>query len=160
MAKLDRLARNVAFTSALMESKVDFVCCDNPHANKLTIHILAAVAEHEAETISERTKAALAAAKARGVKLGSARPGHWNGREGKRLAGAKKAAKAAGQAHAQAAGDAYADLYPLIGKLRAKRWTLQKIADNLNAMGHRTRRDRRWSPTQVARVLERMGTPT
>ena len=58
VAKLDRLARNVAFTSALMESDVDFVACDNPHANRLTIHILAAVAEAEAVAISERTKAA------------------------------------------------------------------------------------------------------
>ena len=56
VAKLDRLARNVAFTSALMESGVDFVCCDNPHANRLTIHILAAVAEDEARRISERRK--------------------------------------------------------------------------------------------------------
>src|SRR6516165_11913299 len=66
VAKLDRLARNVAFLSALMQSRADFVCCDNPHANKLTIHILAAVAEDEAERISARTKAALQAAKARG----------------------------------------------------------------------------------------------
>ena len=70
MAKLDRLARNVAFLSALMESKVAFVACDNPHANRLTLHILAAVAEAEAKAISDRTKAALAAYKARGGKLG------------------------------------------------------------------------------------------
>ena len=57
VAKLDRLARNVAFLSALMESKVEFVACDNPNANKLTIHILAAVAEAEAEAISEGFKA-------------------------------------------------------------------------------------------------------
>src|SRR6478672_8252942 len=80
VAKLDRLARNVAFLSALMESKVAFLACDNPYANDLTLHILAAVAEAEVKAISARTKAALAAAKARGTKLGSARSGHWDGR--------------------------------------------------------------------------------
>jgi DNA invertase Pin-like site-specific DNA recombinase len=73
IAKLDRLARNVAFTSNLMESSVDFVACDYPQANRLTIHILASVAEHEAEMISTRTKAALAAAKRKGTILGGDR---------------------------------------------------------------------------------------
>src|SRR5271165_4697682 len=73
IARLDRLARNVAFIANLMNSDVEFVAVDMPQANRLTIHILAAVAEHEREMISQRTKAALAAAKARGIKLGNPR---------------------------------------------------------------------------------------
>ena len=78
VAKLDRLSRNVAFLSALMESDIEFVACDNPHANRLTIHILAAVAEDEARRISERTKAALQAAKARGVLIRKRCPDTFN----------------------------------------------------------------------------------
>jgi DNA invertase Pin-like site-specific DNA recombinase len=77
IAKLDRLSRNLAFIATLMESGVEFIAVDNPHANKLTVHILAAVAQHEREMISERTRAALQAAKARGKVLathGSERP--------------------------------------------------------------------------------------
>src|ERR1700732_1689895 len=71
IAKLDRLSRNLAFIAALMDSGVGFVAVDNPHANKLTIHILAAVAQHEREIISVRTSDALKAAKARGKRLGN-----------------------------------------------------------------------------------------
>jgi DNA invertase Pin-like site-specific DNA recombinase len=74
IARLDRLARNVAFISALMENGTDFIACDMPEANRLTIHILAAVAEHEREMISQRTKLALQQAKARGTKLGNPNP--------------------------------------------------------------------------------------
>ncbi|WP_435357756.1 recombinase family protein [Emticicia sp. SJ17W-69] len=70
IAKLDRLGRNVAFISSLMESKVEFVAVDNPHANRLMLHLLAAFAEHEREQIRTRTKEAQKAAKKRGVILG------------------------------------------------------------------------------------------
>ena len=71
IAKLDRLGRNMAFISALMEARVDFKAVDNPYANKLVLHIMAAFAEHERDMISQRTKDALQAAKKRGVELGS-----------------------------------------------------------------------------------------
>jgi DNA invertase Pin-like site-specific DNA recombinase len=87
IAKLDRLARNVYFISGLMEAGVDFIAADLPSANRLTINVLAAVAEHEREMISARTRAALAAAKARGVKLGNP-----NGARSLRLAGKGNAA--------------------------------------------------------------------
>lgn len=73
IAKLDRLARNVAFIAGLMEQKVDFVCCDIPSASPFMLHIYAAVAEEERRMISLRTKAGLAIAKARGVILGNAK---------------------------------------------------------------------------------------
>jgi DNA invertase Pin-like site-specific DNA recombinase len=152
IAKLDRLARNVHFLSGLMEASVDFVACDNPTANRLTLHILAAVAEDEAKRISERTKAALAAYKARGGVLGSARPG------APRLTGGAnaKAALRAGEAAKDDADAAYADVGPMMAELRHAGRSLADIAATLNADGHTTRRGKAWNKVQVARVLERM----
>ncbi len=155
VAKLDRLSRNVAFLAAVMDSGADFVACDNPVANRLTLHILAAVAEEEARAVSARTKAALAAAKARGQKLGSAREGHWKGKEEVRLAGLEKARAASLQVRRQKARDAYADLLPDMRKGRADGMSLQAIADQLNGLGQTTRRGKPWSPMQVKLVLER-----
>lgn len=147
IAKLDRLARNVHFISGLMESGVDFVAVDMPEANRFVIHILAAVAEHEAEAISKRTKAALAAAKARGKKLG-----------GRRVSAERFAQIGAGarQAHSEKAQQGRAEILPEIHKLQASgAITLREIAAGLNAQGTPTPRGHgEWTATQVMRVLK------
>jgi DNA invertase Pin-like site-specific DNA recombinase len=153
IAKLDRLARNVHFTSGLMESGVDFIACDIPYANRLTIHILAAVAEDEARRISERTKAALAAAKRRGMKLGSSRPNHWKGREDQRLAGLAKGRRVSIESKRRAAREAYTDVVPLVIKFRESGYSLREIAARLDAEGYLTRRGKSWNPVQVGKVL-------
>jgi len=154
IAKLDRLARNVHFTSGLMESGVEFVACDNPDANKLTIHLLAAMAEHEATQISNRTKDALQAAKARGAKLGSARPGHWKGREHRR--GWAKATKAAAKKRSQKAREEYAFLVPTLQRMQVEGKSYQKMADWLNGQGHTTRRGAAFTSAIVWRILNRV----
>jgi DNA invertase Pin-like site-specific DNA recombinase len=153
IAKLDRLARNVHFLSGLMEAGVDFVACDNPTANRLTLHILAAVAEDEAKRISDRTKAALAAYKARGGVLGSARPGAH------RLTGGAnaKAALRAGEAAKADADAAYEDIAMKMAGMRTGGMSLADIAASLNIEGHTTRRGKLWNKMQVARVLKRAG---
>jgi DNA invertase Pin-like site-specific DNA recombinase len=142
IAKLDRLSRNLAFIATLMERRVDFVCCDMPEANRLTIHIIAAMAEHERSMISERTKAALAAAKARGVRLG-----------GTKLAEARKLATVA----IKAGADRYAaNVIPIIREIqRAGAKTREDIADALNARGMATARGGRWYGSSVRNILAR-----
>lgn len=155
VARLDRLARNVAFLSALMESGVDFVCVDNPHATRLTIHILAAVAEEEVRMVSIRTKAALQAYKARGGLLGSARP--------ECAANLKQGAAAKGRARAMQvrtdnARKAYAYLVPTMQVMRDAGATLWEIANHLNKDGHTTTRGNQFNANQVRLVLERYTT--
>jgi hypothetical protein len=108
-------------------------------------------------TSSQLTKDGLAAAKAHGTLLGSARPSHWDGREAKRLVGLRKARQSAATAIREAARDACADLVPLITEMRAAGQSLQAIADALTAQGHVTRRGMPWNPTQVRRLLIRNG---
>ena len=153
VAKLDRLARNVAFTAALMESKVDFVCCDCKGANTLTLHILAAVAQEEARLIGERTRKALAAAKARGVKLGSAREGAWAGRE--HLRGFKKATERSATKRRAETDMRYVHLVPKLKELRAERHTLDEIARWLNDNGHFTRDGKAYTKPAVWRLFQR-----
>lgn len=138
IAKLDRLARSVHFISGLMEGGVDFKAVDNPHANRLMLHLLAAFAEHEREMISQRTKAALQAAKARGVVLGA---------NGRRLA-RSNAADAARYA---------AEIGPVIRGVRAEGITsFASIAGALNDRGVQSRNGGRWHAATVARVCKRM----
>ncbi len=151
VAKLDRLARNVAFTSKLMDSGVDFVCCDNPHANRLTIHILAAVAEDEARRISERTKSALAAAKRRGTKLGGSNPNCRNLTKAAR----KRGAKAGGLAVKQLADEAYEDMRDFFAQMRPA-LSYQQIATVLNLRGELTRRGKPWTDVAVMRACKRL----
>lgn len=142
IAKLDRLARNVHFISELLESGVDFVAADMPHANKLTIHIIAAVAEYERDVIAKRTKAALGAAKARGRKLGNPRVSELS---------------MAASLRAQQNADEFAKrIAPDLAWLQARGITSpSKIAAALNEKSVRTQRGRRWTPTGVSNVLLR-----
>ena len=134
IAKLDRLSRNVAFIAALMDGKVEFVCCDFPQANRLTLHVLAAVAEHEREMISERTRAGLAAAKERGVKLGNPA-----------LAAANKAAAAARDA----------SLAGILRELAGQPY--RAIATALTERGIAAPRGGAWNAVTVMRVMKRLG---
>jgi len=147
IAKLDRLARNVAFISNLMESGVEFVAVDMPQANRFVVHILAAVAEQEAEAISKRTKAALAAAKARGARLG-----------GRRVSAERFAeiANSARQVRTEKADKRAAELLPVIRSIQAEgAHSLRQIAAGLNERNISTPRGGEWSAVQVQRLSAR-----
>jgi DNA invertase Pin-like site-specific DNA recombinase len=146
IAKLDRLSRNAAFLLNLRDAGVKFVAADMPDANEMTIGIMAVVAEAERKMISARTRAALAAAKAQGRKLGN--PANLSNRKlGTLRANEVKAKKAAGRAE---------DLAPVIADIQAGgAVSLRQIAAALNARGIPAARGGRWSAVQVARVVER-----
>jgi len=148
IAKLDRLARNVAFIANLMDADVDVVAVDMPEANRFTLHIYAAMAEQEAVQVSQRTKAALQAAKARGRKLGWSIPSRRGEQAQASLKGVLSNRVKADQ-HA-------ANVLPVIHDIeRAGVTTLQGIADALNARGIRTARGRRWYASTVRNLLVR-----
>jgi DNA invertase Pin-like site-specific DNA recombinase len=137
IAKLDRLARNVHFISGLMEAGVEFVAVDMPQANKLTVHIMAAMAEFEAQAISQRTKAGLAVLKVRGVQLGNPR---WS----ESIEAARKAKVALAPAPA---------VLEMMQKHRDEGLTLRAIAVKLNALGLRTPKGSAWYASTVGRAL-------
>lgn len=143
IAKLDRLARNASFVLNLRDSGVDFVACDLPSANKLTIGIMALMAEQERDWISERTKAGLAQAKNRGTQLGNPR-----------IASARKLAI---QSTRRKARDFAHNLGPVIEEIQqAGVTTLKGIAKALNARGEKTALGGSWTRQAVARVQKRL----
>lgn len=147
IAKLDRLSRDAHFLLGLDKAGVEFLCADNPHMNRLTVGISALMAEEERRAISARTKAALAAAKARGVKLGGDRGA---------VISAEARAKGVAVRKARASGRA-ADLTAIVAEIRAAGATsLREIAAGLNARGVPAARGGEWGAVQVRRVLARM----
>jgi len=142
IAKLDRLGRNVAFIANLMESRVQFVAVDNPHATDLVLHITAAFAQFEREQISKRVKEALQAAKRRGTILGK------NGRE------------VLSQQNKQAANEFAAQIAPTIEQLKAEGFTTERaICGELNARQIPSPREgAQWHRSSVHRLLVRLKT--
>ena len=159
VAKLDRLSRNVAFIATLQDAGVKFVAADMPEGNELTIHVMAAMAQHERKAISKRTKEALAAAKAKGTKLGGWReygdehPKHGQARTpvDHRLGTAARQERAA--EFNTRVGQAIAEIQA------TGAGSMAEIARRLNDEGVRTRRGGKWQATQVARVLAALPTP-
>lgn len=144
IAKLDRLSRNVFFISGLMESKIKFVACDLPEANELTLHLMASFAQYEAQRISERTRDALRAAKARGVKLGVAGPANL---------------RLNIEARRQAA-DAFAkSLANVINGMKAAGLSQRAMVAELNQLNIQTARGSQWTQVQLQRVMARYEAP-
>jgi DNA invertase Pin-like site-specific DNA recombinase len=142
IAQFNRLSRSLAFITRLMHSDVDFIALDNPHANRLTIHSLATVAQHGREMISERTKAGLAAAKATGKKLGTRDP--------------KGAVERMAKAREAKAEQFAASVLPVIRAIEALGFTSNAaIAAELNARKVPTARGKEWTHVQVGQVRSR-----
>ncbi len=144
IARLDRLARNVSFTANLLESEIEFVACDMPHANKFTIHVMAALAEQESNLISKRTKAAMAEAKKRGVRFGNPNIHKiTRNTEPARIAKRTKAVERAEQYR------------PKVMEIISQGiTTLTGIAKSLNHEHWRTERGCKWDATRVKRLLK------
>ena len=149
IAKLDRLARNVAFIANLMESGVEFRAVDMPEANRLLLHVMAAVAEQEARAISERTRNALQAAKARGVALGASNPASRNLSPDASMRGAT----ASIATRRRLRDETNAIVAEEIANLRQKGFSLREIAVKLNDGGHTTTTGKPWHAMAVSRIL-------
>jgi DNA invertase Pin-like site-specific DNA recombinase len=153
IAKMDRLARSVFFTSVLLESEVAFVACDNPTASRLTVNILASIAEEETRMISCRTKDALRAYKSRGGVLGPAtfkNPEQWKVQQ-------EQSRKLATLKNALVAHAANEETRMIAKSLRADGLSFQAIADELNQRDFRTRMGKAFGKSQAKRLVDYAG---
>lgn len=147
VAKLDRLSRDVHFLSGLMKEGIKFVCCDNPHANELTIHILAAMAEYERKMIKARVKAAIQASKARGVV--------WGGNHGRFFT--PEIRKASARKVTELANKRANNMKVIFDHLRSEGVNTAKgIATKLNEMNVPTARGGKWFTSTVIGYLDRV----
>lgn len=141
IAKLDRLARNVHFVSGLIETGVEFVAADMPHANKTMIQIYAVMSEHERDQISARTKAALAAARARGVTMGTAGAANLKPNIEQRQ---------------QAADEFAGKLKGVVEGMKARGLSQRAMCAELNQLGVKTARGGKWSLIQLQRIIKKL----
>jgi DNA invertase Pin-like site-specific DNA recombinase len=149
IAKLDRLSRNVRFVATLLESNVPIICADMPTADRMVLQMMSVVAEREAEMISARTKAALAAAKARGVRLG----GTYNFDAGDRVRGSAAGARV----RTAKAQERALELAPVIKEIKAAGGTtLKAIAAGLTARGIDPPRGGAWQLCSVSKLVARI----
>jgi DNA invertase Pin-like site-specific DNA recombinase len=144
IARLDRLSRDAHFLLGLERAGVDFIAADMPNANRMTVGIMSVIAEEERRMIAARTRAALAAAKARGVALGG-----WKG-------GRKVDGQLGADANRKRADAFAAKLAPVVGGMQGRGLTLREMAAELTAQGIRTPRGGQWSACAVRNVLLRL----
>jgi len=150
---LGRMVKNAAFTRALQSSYVDFVCLDQRAMTPQTINMFTTAADESSAKISERSKKAMAACVARGMKLGSARPDHWKGRE--HLRGTKLAIAAAAKKKRERVQNVYAWMMPEIKARRERGDTLPEIVEWLNQQGKLTTAGKPFTQTAVWRLIDR-----
>ena len=150
VAKLDRLSRNVAFTSKLLESDVEIVFCDFPQANRLILHIISSIAEYEAGLISQRTKQSLQAKKARGIKLGKSENLMNKFEQAIYNSSRTNKAKAENNPNNMRA-------IALLRSLSMQGKSLSEMTDLLNEQGFVTSKGCQFQITQVKRLLVRVG---
>lgn len=147
VAKLDRLARNLHFVTSLQAANIDFLCCDMPTANRLTIHIIAAIAENEAQLISQRTKQALAEKKKQGIKLGNPQ------NNGLTLENIAKGRSIRSNNALSNEANKKAGTLVLMMRNNGSKWS--EIVSQLNQNGFRTRRNCLFDITAVKRLYGR-----